>query len=350
MNHSEERKIRMVIVGCGNVAEKRHAPLCDASPYVELYGFFNRTREKAERFAKKYGGKVYGSLEEVLQDQMVDAILVATSEGSHWEISVAGLEAGKHVLCEKPMASSPEQCRAMIAAEEKSGKKLMINHNQRLYAPHIKAKQLIQEGAVGKVLYFRTEYSFRGHETNAEGIINKNHYDRINHVHGVLSQVGSHRIDLMNFLLEEEVDEVFLAAHTLAKTFSNGEPIPYEDQSVLNIRYKNGIVGTVENSWLDFSDNGRKTFIYGTEGTIETYAGQWGVVLHKRNGERVYYDVGRIPGHYEPPLTKIVDIFAKCVLEDTKPLCTSREGLHCLQIINAAYESQKTNTWTKVRA
>ena len=343
-----EGKISMVIVGCGDVAKKRHAPLCDASPYVDLYGFYNRTRTKAEALAKQYGGKVYDSLEEVLADENVDAILVATSEGSHWEISVKGLEAGKHVLCEKPMASNPEQCRRMIEAERKSGKKLMINHNQRLYTPHMKAKELIQSGAIGKVLFFRTEYGFRGHETNAEGVINKGHYDRVNHVHGVLSQVGSHRIDLMTYMLEDEVEEVFLSANTLAKTMSDGSPIPYEDQAVTNVRYKNGVVGTVEVSWLDFSDNARKTIVYGTEGTIETYAGQYGVVLHKRNGERVYYDTGRLPGHYEPPLTKIVDIFAKCVLEDTRPLCTSREGLHCLEVINAAYKSLETKTWTKV--
>ena len=149
---------------------------------------------------------------------------------------------------------------------------------------------------------------------------------------------------MLNAIKENDCD----MAVGIMKTFSDGRPVPYEDQSVLNVRYKSGIVGTVENSWLDFSDNARKTFVYGTEGTIETYAGQWGVVLHKRNGEKVYYDTGRIPGHYEPPLTKIVDIFAKCIMEDTRPLCTSREGLHCLQIINAAYESQKTNTWTKV--
>ncbi len=172
-----EGKISMVIVGCGDVAKKRHAPLCDASPYVDLYGFYNRTRTKAEALAKQYGGKVYDSLEEVLADENVDAILVATSEGSHWEISVKGLEAGKHVLCEKPMASNPEQCRRMIEAERKSGKKLMINHNQRLYTPHMKAKELIQSGAIGKVLFFRTEYGFRGHETNAEGVINKGHYE-----------------------------------------------------------------------------------------------------------------------------------------------------------------------------
>ncbi len=342
-------KVQIVIVGCGNVSEKRHAPLCDRSPKVDLYGFYNRTRAKAERFQEKYGGKVYDSLEEVLSDPNVDAVLVATSEDSHWEISVKALNAGKHVLCEKPMASNPEQCRAMIEAERASGKKLMINHNQRLYAPHQKAKELLDKGAIGKVLFFRTEYHFRGHETNAKGEINPNHYDRIGHVHGVLSQVGSHRIDLMNYLLGDEVEEVFLAANTLAKKMSDGSPIPYEDQSVLNVRYKSGVVGTVENSWLDFSDNARKTFIYGTEGTIETYAGQYGVVLHQRNGQRVYFDTGAIPGHYEPPLTDIVDIFATCILEDKKPLVTSREGLHCLQVINAAYESQKAGTWVKVQ-
>ena len=114
--------VGIVIIGCGDVSKQRHAPLSDKNEKVDLVGFYNRTIAKAEAFQKKYGGKVYRTLDEIWEDGTVDAVIVATNEQSHSPITIAALEAGKHVLCEKPMADSVAEAERMQQTAEKTGK------------------------------------------------------------------------------------------------------------------------------------------------------------------------------------------------------------------------------------
>lgn len=141
----------------GKSRSSRHIPAYSKIGKMEfITAFANRTPQKAADFAQKYGGKAYASLEEVLLDPMVDAVDICTLLESHCEIAVAALNAGKHVLCEKPMATNEEECRQMIAAAHKNNKKLMIYLNQRLYPAHQKGKELINAGAIGKIVNYRS--------------------------------------------------------------------------------------------------------------------------------------------------------------------------------------------------
>ena len=95
---------------------------------------------RAEEFAKRFGGKAYGTVEELLASG-VDAVSVCTANTSHAAMAIQALRAGKHVLCEKPMATTLEDCEAMVAAARENGKYLMIGQNQRLAKAHVMGKK-----------------------------------------------------------------------------------------------------------------------------------------------------------------------------------------------------------------
>ena len=138
--------IKVGIIGCGKIAQVRHIPEYAANPDAEVYGFYDINLARAEELAQKYGGKAYASYEELLADPEIAAVSVCAANHAHAEISIAALKAGKHVLCEKPMAVTLEECEAMVAAAKESGKYLMIGQNQRLAKAHAKAKELIEQG------------------------------------------------------------------------------------------------------------------------------------------------------------------------------------------------------------
>jgi UDP-N-acetylglucosamine 3-dehydrogenase len=340
--------VGIVIIGCGDVSKHRHAPLCHRNKEVELIGFYNRTVAKAEEFQQQYGGKVYQTLTDVWADEAVEAVIVATNEQSHSDISVAALEAGKHVLCEKPMADSVPAARRMQKAADRSGKKLMIIHNQRLYPGHQLLKRLITEGTLGKIHAYRTTLANQGQEIDEEGNAAVDFYDRIGHTNGALAQVGIHRIDLLNYLFSEEpIVQVRAHSTTQGKTLADGNPVPYEDYATLQLQHRSGVQGTLLTHWFDYS-NDRQTILYGEDATAVTYADDHSVTLHRKNGAKEQLDYPPQAKGYAEPLTSIIEKFVESIKQDTEPFVTGEQGTLALRVLAAAYESQQTQAWTGI--
>lgn len=155
------------IIGCGKIAQVRHIPEYNDNPDAKLVAFYDLNTARAKALAEQYGGRAYESVEALLADPNVDAVSVCSANASHAEITVAALEAGKHVLCEKPMATTLETVSAWSPPARKSGKYLMIDQNQRLAGAHRKARELIRAGAIGKPLTFRTAFRHGGRRHGA---------------------------------------------------------------------------------------------------------------------------------------------------------------------------------------
>ena len=139
--------LKVGIIGCGSIAKQRHGYEYFHNSDVEIKGFYDLISERAQALVDLYGGKVYAGVDELLADPEIDAVSVCMANAFHAEISIKALKAGKHVLCEKPMAVSLEECEAMVAAAKESGKRLMIGHNQRLAPAHKKAREILSSGA-----------------------------------------------------------------------------------------------------------------------------------------------------------------------------------------------------------
>lgn len=136
---------RVGIIGCGGIANGKHLPSLSKLDQVELVAFCDIVQERAEEAKEKYGSaeaQVYTDYQELLQDETIDIVHVLTPNISHAEISIAALESGKHVMCEKPMAKTSAEAQKMLEAAERTGKKLTIGYNNRF------RRQLVPEAAV----------------------------------------------------------------------------------------------------------------------------------------------------------------------------------------------------------
>ncbi len=148
-------KIKVAVVGCGSIAKHRHIKEYASHSKVEFVAFCDLNKELADEYAQKFNAKSYTSYEELLAHEKVDAVSVCTQNSDHAKVSIAAAKAGAHVLCEKPMATSLEEAEAMIKAAKDSNVFLMIGHNQRLMPPHVKVKEILQSGKLGKLLPLR---------------------------------------------------------------------------------------------------------------------------------------------------------------------------------------------------
>ena len=198
-------KVRIGIIGCGGIANGKHLPALQKVKEAELVAFCDIIEEKAVKAAKEYGtpdAKVYTDYKELLKDESIDAVHVLTPNRSHSFISIDAMRAGKHVMCEKPMAVTYEECEAMTKAAEESGKYLMIGQNQRLTKAHVKAKEMIREGLIGKVLTFRTTFGHGGPETWSIDPGKKTwFFDKKRAAMGAMADLGIHKTDLIQYLI-----------------------------------------------------------------------------------------------------------------------------------------------------
>lgn len=329
--------VNVVLIGVGDIAKKRHIAGLQKSSSANLYGFYARTAEKVDAMATQYGVKAFHSLEEVWADEQVDAVLVCTPTPSHCEITVAALDAGKHVLCEKAMAISTEESRRMAAAVKRSGKKLMMMHVQRRYAPHVTAKQLLEAGEIGKLLSYRTYLGVGGVPSLKPG-------QTIPAWKNTVAELGSHRIDLMRHITESEVTRVL--AHVTCLNPGNNNSA--EDNAVAIVEHENGVMGIMAFSRTSFNGNDRSTVLFGTEGSITIYGEKHEVIVEKRNKTKFTYT---FPNQHEQSTLELTDlhqIFCQCIEEDKPMPIDERDGVACMCIVDAIIQSSKQGTWVEV--
>ncbi len=155
-------KIKWGIVGTGNIANS----FARDFKYVndaELFAVASRSLEKADEFARKYGiPKIYGSYEEMYKDQQIDAIYVATPHNFHFQNASDALQAGKAVLCEKPITVNADECRQLMEIANSTGSYLMEAMWTYFLPPIIKAQKWIREGRIGDVRYIKADFGFKG--------------------------------------------------------------------------------------------------------------------------------------------------------------------------------------------
>src|SRR5699024_10719970 len=144
----------------------------------------------------------------VLQEEEIDAISVCLPNYLHAPLSIAALQAGKHVLCEKPMATSSEEAEDMIEDAKTTEKKLMIAHNQRIEDSHDNAHKLIKQNEIGKIYRFRTAFGDGGPESWSIDGKNSWFFKKDEAFIGAMGDLGVHKADLIRYLLDEEFQEI----------------------------------------------------------------------------------------------------------------------------------------------
>jgi len=331
-------KIKVAVVGCGSIAKHRHIPEYAWNSNVELVAFVDPVLERAEHYAQLHGGKAYSSYTEMLKQEKVDAVSVCTPNFLHAEVSIAAANAGAHVLVEKPMASTAEEAEAMIEAAKKNGVFLMVGHNQRLMPPHVKAKEILNSGKLGKVLTFRTSFGHPGPEGWSVDGRESWFFRKEEATMGAMGDLGVHKSDLIRWLLADEVAQVAAFVGTLHK-----EGTDVDDNATCLLRMKSGATGSLVASWTYYKGQDNSTVLWCENGVIKIDTDPNDqVIVELRDGTVERYKVGQIATNEKQTHSGVIDEFITSILEGQKPRISGEEGLRSLQVILAAFESEAT--------
>ncbi|KPH79256.1 Gfo/Idh/MocA family oxidoreductase [Oceanobacillus caeni] len=333
-------KIRVAVIGCGSIAKHRHLIEYNNNPHVEIVAVSDINEARVKETAEKYHAKAYTSYEALLESENIDAVSVCLPNYLHAPVSIAALNAGAHVLCEKPMATSREEAEQMIEAAERNNKKLMIGHNQRFVSSHQKARKLIEQGEIGKIYSFRTSFGHGGPEGWSADGADSWFFKKDQAFIGAMGDLGVHKADLLRYLLGEEFVEVGAFVETNAK-----ENINVDDNATLILKSTSGIVGTLAASWAYTAKEDNSTILYGEKATLRLEDDpEYSLIVQYNNGEVVKYELDGIQSNEDGGQTTshTIDHFIESILHDTNPLIDGEEGKKSLQVILGALESVET--------
>jgi len=341
--------IKIGVIGCGKIAQFRHIPEYAANPNVQLVGFYDINQKRAADLAKKYGGQAYETLEALLAAD-IDAVSVCTPNYVHAEQTIAALKAGKHVLCEKPMSGSLQDCEAMVKAAREAGRFLMVGHNQRLAKAHVKAKELIESGLIGDIVNFRTTFFHGGPETwSIDPGPSTWFFDKRRALMGVMADLGIHKTDLIHFLTGQTIVETSAHLSTIDKKYADGRLIDVDDNATCIFRLSGGAVGTMAISWTSYGAEDNSTVIYGTRGIMRLYDDPtYSLKVTTCNRENILYQMDGIQTNDKQTKSGVIDAFVNCILENREPEISAEAVLKSMCVVYASIESSKTGRSVKV--
>lgn len=334
------------IIGSGMITRIRHAPEYSNNKRVRIMGFFDSKPELAQAMALKFGGRAYDSLEAMLEDRTIDAVSVCVANAAHARVSIAALRAGKHVLCEKPMAVTLNECESMVAEAKKAGRNLMIGHNQRFDAAHVRGREMIAAGRIGRPLSFRSIFGHPGPE-HWTGEPNPWFFSRQRASFGALADLGIHKTDILHYLLDEPIVKVSARVKTLDKRFPDGSPIDVEDNALCMYETRSGAFGTVQASWTFYGGEENSTLIYGTEGCLRFHDDPaYDLIFEPMTGKDEHLRLGRLQSNEEQkqgiaPNTGVIDEFVDSVLAGRRPAIDGEEALKAMRVVFAALDSAR---------
>lgn len=331
--------ISFAIVGCGRIAQ-RHAQ--HISNTGKLLAVCDIDKEKAENLAAEHGARAYGSLDELLANEPeVQVVAVCSPNGLHARHSISALQAGKHVLCEKPMAIHPYDCGEMIKAAERANKRLFIVKQNRFNPPVAEIKKVIEEGKLGKIYSFHLSCYWNRRPDYYEGSWKgTKELDG-----GTLYTQFSHFIDLLYWMFGD-VKEV----QSYVANYHHQGIIEFEDTGIVNLHFYNGTLGTVNYTVNAYSGNMEGSLtIFGEKGTVKI-GGQYLNELEYQDIEGLKIEnlpAGNPPnqyGHYTGSMSNHDKVYENLleVLTNQGIIATNGfEGLKTVEIIDKIYSAAK---------
>lgn len=337
-----ENKIKFAIVGCGRIAQ-RHAE--HISNYAELISVCDVEFDKAEELADKYGAKAYDSIEALLkQEKDADVISICSPNGLHAEHSIKALNAGFHVLCEKPMAIDVHDCGQMIQAAEKNNRRLFAIKQNRFNPPVAAVKKAIDEGKFGKIYSVQLNCFWnRNEDYYANSWKGTKDIDG-----GTLYTQFSHFVDLIYWLIGD-----VKKANAYMYNFHHEGIIEFEDTGVVALEFYNGAIGAINYTVNSYGGNMEGSLtIFGEKGTVKI-GGQYLNELEYQNIKDFKFE--NLPegnkannyGHYQGSMSNH-DLVYKNVIDvlqnNASILTNSFEGLKTVEIIDKIYQSAKNNS------
>lgn len=329
-------QIRFGIVGCG-VVSSLHAESIAASPHTHLAAVADVDETRAREFAAKHGvPHVFADYRAMLASGLIDAVSVCTPSGLHAEVAIAAAEAGRHILCEKPLEITAERMTAMIAAAASAGVKLGAVYQRRGLALTQRIKQAIDAGEIGRLVlcdaylkYYRDQPYYDSAGWRGTWAMDGG---------GALMNQGVHGVDMIQWL-GGGIRKVYARAAALSRD------IEVEDTAVAVVEFGGGGFGVIEGATTVYPERSTRFDLHGVGGTIafdDRGLQEWQVVgrgdrLGEESTEPEAIAGIHSVGHY-----RFVEDMACAILEDRDPLVPGAEARKAVDIILAIYESART--------
>ena len=351
------RKRQIGVIGCGGIATSKHLPaLAKLNDLCEVTAFCDGDETRASVAAKQFGvpgAKVFTDYRKLLADGSLDAVHILTPNNSHAPIAVAAFEAGKHVLCEKPMAATSADALKMVLAAEKSGKKFTVGYQNR-YRPEIQTlKSVCRAGELGEI-YFAKAHAIRRKAVPTWGVF----ADKAQQGGGPLIDIGTHALDLTLWMMENwKPKRVTGAVYAKLTDQPDGnlwgpwDPKTYEveDSAFGFIQMENGATISLEASWIlnMIAPREAATTLCGTRGGAEILADGQLVLNRAKHGalleERISGGAG--VAYFGGVAVSPADIetrgWLETLINDVEPLVLPRQALVTTQILEAIYDSAR---------
>jgi 1,5-anhydro-D-fructose reductase (1,5-anhydro-D-mannitol-forming) len=327
-------RIRYAITGFGRFAEKAIAPAINQSHNSELVAIQNRSLAKAQSRASSLNlSLAFDSVSELVAHSDIDAIFISSPNSFHCEETLLAAQAGKHVLCEKPMATNVAECQRMIDACTRNNVKLMVGHMLRLSPLVRRMKELVQSGAIGKIIRAESNFVYDGRLSTRSWLL-----DRKIAGGGPTFDVGVHCLDTLRFILEDEVVSVqkeLKPKPTVDKT---------ESSSQLLLRFSKGIPATI---FTSYETPLRQSYleILGTEARISAIdftinAATAALKIEPRSEKRPPEFIAEqitVPDLYVDEVNQ----FSDCIINDKEPLLSGFNAMQNQRVLDVVMHEER---------
>ena len=341
---TEGSGLRIGVVGCGRVAQQRHIPIIGDMPQAELRALADVDDKTLNRLARQYGVEsAYTDYRELVGSDAIDAVMVAAPTQFHAEVGVAALNAGKHVMIEKPLALSIDEVEKLEAAAAASGKTVAVAMNSRWHRLTREARGIVRGGTLGKIGLLRSVFTdeFRIEETPRPWMM------RHDLAGCVLIEQAIHHFDLWAFLLDSEVDDIYAKME---------DPMSSSERAAVTATMANGVI--VSAMFSEGLKAVNELEIYGEDGRLQVsvydfdglnvsprweYPGSMGPRLRRLKESLLAFPGAikrkRTGGDWVGSYRHEWQHFLECIQNGTRPECELEEGKRALRVGLAAMAS-----------
>lgn len=363
----KNQKLKIAVIGCGGIANQKHLPaLKNQSDKCEIVAFCDIIKERAEKACEEYGvqgARVYEDYRELLKEKEIDVVHVCTPNVSHCPITCDAFEAGKHVMCEKPMAANTEDAQKMLEAWRASGKKFTIGYQNRFREDTQTLKRACEAGDLGEIYHARA-HAVRRRAVPTWGVFP----NKALQGGGPLIDIGTHALDITLWMMDnyKPVSVTGISYEKLGhlpsavegNMFGPWDPKTFEveDSAFGFVKMENGATIFLEAAWalnvLNFRE--AATTLMGTKGGAEIIGGMstdgYELVYNKTNNGRLSeerYSAGGSIAFFEgagsgDPKDLECRQWLEAILEDKDPLVKPEQAFVVTQILDAVYLSSST--------
>ena len=349
--------LRIGIIGCGGIANGKHMPALKKQKDVQMVAFCDIIEERAVKAAKDYGtpdAKTYTDYKKLLEDKTIDVVHVCTPNKEHSFITIDALEAGKHVMCEKPMAKTYAEAKAMLDAAKRTGKKLTIGYQNRHTPQALYVKQACDEGVLGDI-YYANAIALRRRAVPTWGVfLNEDEQGG-----GPLIDIGTHALDLTLWCMNNYKPKMVvgtkyrkLADQTqTANAWGDWDPKEFtvEDSAFGFVVMENGATIILQSSWaLNILDANEAAFrLCGTKAGADTLDGARinGVKYGRQYVEKPALNAGGVAfydGTSASPSDLDMAQWINAIRTDSDPCVLPEQALCVTRILEAIYTSSET--------